>query len=103
MIIAVDFDGTLAKTEYPTIIEPIQKVIDFIKHQKSIGNVIILNTCRHDERLNNAVEWCGNQGIEFDYVNENAKELIDLYGDCRKIAADIYIDDKNMLIKDLAE
>lgn len=93
-IIAVDFDGTLAITEYPEIVKPIESVIEFVKAEKEKGNIIILNTCRHDTALEQAIEWCKVQGIEFDYVNENVPELIEKYGDCRKIAADLYIDDK---------
>lgn len=93
-IIAVDFDGTLAVTEYPKIIEPIEPAIDYIKQCKAEGNIIILDTCRHDIELANAVKWCKEQGIEFDYVNENVSELIEKLGDCRKIFADEYIDDK---------
>jgi len=34
-------------------------------------------------------------GIFFDYYNENSDRKIQEYGDCRKIGADLYIDDKN--------
>lgn len=45
--------------------------------------------------LEEAVEWCKAHGLTFDAVNANLPELIDLYkNDCRKINADIYIDDK---------
>ena len=41
------------------------------------------------------MEWCKARGLTFDTVNANLPELIDLYkNDCRKINADIYIDDK---------
>ena len=34
-------------------------------------------------------------GLEFDAVNENLPEMIEWYGnDCRKVFADVYIDDK---------
>ena len=92
-IIAVDFDGTLAETEYPTIIAPIPEIVDFIKSLKAKGNIIILWTCRHNQPLLDAVKWCKEQGIIFDYINQNVPELIEQYGECRKIAADMYIDD----------
>ena len=100
-IIAVDFDGTLAITEYPKIIEPIEPVISYIKQCKAEGNIIILWTCRHDKELAEAVEWCKIQGLEFDYVNENVPELIEEYGDCRKIYADEYVDDKAINASDI--
>lgn len=74
MIISVDFDNTLARTNYPEIIEPIQPIIDYIKEAKSVGYTIILNTCRHDKPLEDAIIWCKSNGLEFDYINENSKE-----------------------------
>lgn len=54
-----------------------------------------MNTCREGERLQEAVDWCANFGLGFDAVNDNLPELIEFLGhDCRKIAADVYIDDK---------
>lgn len=48
-----------------------------------------------EEAKEEAVEWCKARGLTFDTVNANLPELIDLYkNDCRKINADIYIDDK---------
>ena len=38
MIIAVDFDGTLAFTEYPKIHSPIMRVINYCKNRKCIVN-----------------------------------------------------------------
>ena len=35
-------------------------------------------------------------GLEFDAVNENLPEINELFGgDCRKIYADVYLDDKS--------
>ena len=98
MIIAVDFDGTLAFTEYPKIVSPIMKVINFCKERKAMGDTLILNTCRDGKALGEAVEWCKLFDLTFDHVNENAPERIAMYGDCRKIYADVYIDDHNWLL-----
>jgi hypothetical protein len=39
------------------------------------------------------------RGLVFDAYNENLPELIERYGgDCRKISADFYADDKNIFI-----
>jgi len=95
MIIAVDFDGTLCFDQYPNIGEPRQFVIDFIKDQQKKGAKIILNTCRSGKYELEAVVWCMELGIRFDAVNKNLPEQIAKYnGDCRKIFADIYLDDK---------
>lgn len=101
MIVAVDFDGTLAVTEYPTIISPIAKTIEFCKDRKAQGDTLILNTCRNGKVLSEAVDWCNAQGIVFDYVNENPPDRIAIWGDCRKIYADIYLDDHNILLSQI--
>lgn len=95
-IIAVDFDGTLAVTRYPKIIEPIPKTIQYIKGLQRNGAILILWTCRNGKDLQDAVERCEEQGLIFNYINENTPENIEQYGgtDTRKIYADMYIDDK---------
>lgn len=98
MIIAVDFDGTLAITEYPNIISPIGKTISFCQERKANGDILILNTCREGKFLDEAIKWCKEQGVEFNYVNQNVPERVAVYGDCRKIYADVYLDDHNLLL-----
>lgn len=95
MIIAVDFDGTLAFTDYPKIICPVDMVIDYCKSCKRLGHTLILWTCRHGKELEEAVEWCEQQGLMFDYINENPPDRVAIYGDSRKVYADVYIDDHN--------
>jgi len=97
IVYSIDFDGTLAVTDYPTIIKPITMVIDFCKQLKQNGDLLILNTCRTGEHLESAVKWCADQGLTFDAVNENLlSRIIEFGGDCRKISADYYIDDRNI-------
>lgn len=94
-IIAVDFDGTLAVTKFPEIIKPIPKMVRHCRKLREGGAILILWTCRCGKDLEEAVEWCRWQGLEFDYVNENVQENIGHFGnDCRKIFAHEYIDDK---------
>lgn len=94
-IFAVDFDGTLCESVYPGIGEPNITLINHLIKRRNQGNKVILWTCRCGERLQEAVAWCREQGLEFDAVNENLPELIEQFGnDCRKVAADVYIDDK---------
>ena len=51
--------------------------------------------CRAGELLEAAVIYCRAMGLEFDAVNDNLPDLIELYGNnSRKISADIYIDDR---------
>lgn len=95
-IVAVDFDGTLAETRFPQIIKPIPKTIAACKWLQRNGAILILWTCRCGEDLKAAVEWCKQQGIEFDYINENVPDNVARWGnDSRKIWAHEYIDDKS--------
>lgn len=101
-VIAVDFDGTLFTEEFPNIGKPIWKVIRWCKEQKAAGNILILWTCREGEDLEEAVQSCKDVGLEFDYINENVPERIQRYGsDCRKIGADIYLDDRAKSISEI--
>jgi hypothetical protein len=94
-IIAVDFDGTLCENKWPKIGEPNDEIIDYLKSQKRQGVKIILWTCRIEDRLANAVRWGKEHGLEFDAVNENVPEAIELFGgDSRKVFAHEYIDDR---------
>lgn len=98
IIYAIDFDDTICYVDYPTILKPIPYAFEVLKIlMKNKNSIIILYTCRHDEELKSALDYLKMNGIEFDYVNENVKELIDKYGDCRKIYADVYIDDHNYM------
>ncbi len=96
MIYAVDFDGTLCVDRYPEIGAPRPGVIDFIKSERARGSKLILWTCRIGARLEEAVEWCRGQGLEFDAINDNLPENVAQYSNNpRKIYADRYIDDRN--------
>lgn len=93
-IIAVDFDGTLCENAWPEIGRPNRQIIDYVKRQQKYGAQIILWTCREGVKLNAAVDWCARQGLIFDAVNMNVPSIIKEFGgDCRKIYADVYIDD----------
>lgn len=102
MIIAVDFDGTITKDNtYPHIKELNHELIASLKELKSQGHKLILWTCRCDEFLDDAVKVCSNNGLTFDAINDNIEEHIAKFNNnCRKVYADIYIDDKNSLIDD---
>lgn len=93
-IIAVDFDGTLCENAWPDIGEPITEVFDYIKRQQEEGAQIILWTCREGQKLLDAVYWCNKRGLYFNAINQNVPSIIEAFGgDCRKIYADVYIDD----------
>lgn len=98
-IIAIDFDNTLAKTEFPNIIKPNHKLIHVLKQHQNTGDKLILWTCRNGINLKNALDFCKKQNLTFDAVNQNLPENIVKFGgiDNRKIFADIYIDDHSVL------
>ena len=97
MIIAVDFDGTVAYDKFPEIGSPIPYAKEVIGRLHNDGHYIIINTCRAGEDLTNAVNWLLKEGIPFDRVNDNHPDNIRQFNNnTRKINADIYIDDKNV-------
>ena len=95
MIVAVDFDGTLCENRYPFAGLPNNYLLSVLRQLKSNGEIeLILWTCRTGEPLKFAVEWCKDQGLEFDAVNENLPRIVEQFGgDNRKVFANIYIDD----------
>jgi len=101
MIIAVDFDGTLCEHRFPDIGKPIKEVIRLVKDAKDSGCKLILWTCREGEPLKEALQWCEEEGIKFDAVNENIPENQGLSYAHRKIVADYYWDDRAFGITDL--
>jgi hydroxymethylpyrimidine pyrophosphatase-like HAD family hydrolase len=94
--IAVDFDGTIVEHEYPKIGK--EKLFAFrtLKELEKQGARLILWTFRTGKELDEALEYCRNNGIEFYAVNRNYPEEIMDETVSRKIDADIYIDDKNL-------
>lgn len=95
IIIAVDFDGTLCEHQFPDIGKPNDELIDFLIKKKSKGVHIILWTCREGLYLKKAVEWCEDQGLYFDKVNENVDGISKGFAN-HKIIADIYIDGRSI-------
>ena len=94
MIIAVDFDDTLSMRGIPN--EPL---FARLIAEKQRGARVILWTSRQGKRLNEAVSFCMKHGLFPDAVNENLPDTIMMLGyNPRKVVADIYIDDKNVLI-----
>jgi hypothetical protein len=99
VVFAVDFDGYLCKSAWPDIGEPNFEIIQHFRGLREQGHKLILWTCREGELLQAAIEWCADFGLGFDAVNTNLPERIEQYGgDCRKISADWYCDDRNYWI-----
>lgn len=95
MDIAIDFDGTIVRNRWPKIGRLRFLAKPVIKWLKKRGHTLILYTCREGVYLAKAHIFLEKHGIKFDYYNENTEGRIWEYGgDCRKISADLYIDDK---------
>lgn len=97
MTIAVDFDGTIVEHAYPAIGKPIPFAIDVLKRlQDECHHQLILWSVREGALLDEAVEYCRKQGLEFYAVNKNYPEETFDGTTPRKLTADIFIDDRNL-------
>jgi hypothetical protein len=98
MIIACDFDGTIAIPEcYPDIGQPNMPLIRKLRKCHKAGDKIIIWTCRTGQRIEEMKGWLGFFNVPFDYVNENDPERTAMYAnDSRKVGADVYVDDRAM-------
>jgi hydroxymethylpyrimidine pyrophosphatase-like HAD family hydrolase len=94
--IAVDFDGTIVEHEFPGIGKEMLFAFQSLKEFEKKGAKLILWTFRTGKELEEAVEYCRMNGIEFYAVNKNYPEEVFNETVSRKINADIYIDDKNI-------
>lgn len=98
LILSIDFDGTIAELSWP---EPgaLRKDADtYINLLYNEGHIIIINTCRSGKYEGLAEDFLKQNCIKYHYINSNYPKLIRKYKqDCRKISADIYIDDKCLM------
>jgi len=96
-IVSIDFDGTIVRDAYPDIGEPYPGAIDAINDLYDAGYCIIINSCRARNQECDMVRWIYLNDLKINHCNENCLELICKYRtDCRKISADIYVDDKSL-------
>lgn len=94
-IVAVDFDGTLVEDHFPEVGPINQEMFDLCFQLQEQGIKLILWTSRDHFNLAEAVKFCSEHGLVFDAVNENLKEVQEMFkNDTRKVYADLYIDDK---------
>ncbi len=101
MILAIDFDGTIADHRFPDIGAPVPGAFRWLKRFQELGALLILFTMRSDGRsgigkqngpvLTEAVEFCRANGVEFWAVNDNPEQAA--WTGSRKVYAHAYIDD----------
>jgi hydroxymethylpyrimidine pyrophosphatase-like HAD family hydrolase len=94
--IAVDFDGTVVEHKYPAIGKEMLFAFATLKALQAKGHKLILWTFRAGSTLDEAVEFCRKNGVEFYAVNKNYPEEVFDDTISRKINADIFIDDRNV-------
>ncbi len=93
--IAVDFDGTIVEDAYPKIGKPRLFAFETLERLQNDGHKLILWTYRHGRKLQEAVDFCADKGIEFYAVNKSYPEETMDKTISRKIDADIFIDDRS--------
>ena len=97
MKIAIDFDGTIVEHKYPKIGKPVLFAFEALKELQERGHKLILWTYRSGESLDEAVEFCRKNGIEFYAINKSyTEEKFENGKISRKIDADLFIDDRNI-------
>ncbi|MCQ2202630.1 MAG: hypothetical protein MJZ27_11170 [Bacteroidales bacterium] len=96
-IIAVDFDGTIVENKYPEMGKPLMFAFDTLRALQQKDYLLTLWTCRTGKLLDDAVDLCRKNGIEFYAINANYPgEDMSNPDNPRKLTADIFIDDRNL-------
>lgn len=97
MVIAIDFDGTLCKHEYPKIGDELPGAIETCLQLQKEGHKLILWTMRGNKpgatTLDEAIAWCNDRGLEFWGINENPEQKESGWSNSNKQYAQLYIDD----------
>ncbi|ASB49647.1 BT0820 family HAD-type phosphatase [Alkalitalea saponilacus] len=96
MIIAVDFDGTIVDHRYPDIGKEKFFAFETLKALQRDGHHLILWTYRGGKLLDEAVEYCRKNGVEFYAVNCSYPGEVIENDQSRKIHADLFVDDRNV-------
>lgn len=95
-VIAIDFDATIVEHEYPEIGKQIRFAFATIKELEKKGHRLILWTYREGKLLDEAVNYCKENGISFYAINANFPGETTENQHSRKINANIFIDDRNI-------
>ena len=96
LIIAIDFDGTIVEDAYPKIGKPMIFAFETMRKLQSEGHRLILWTYRTDKKLQEAVDFCKQQGLEFYAINKSYPEEEFDGKISRKINATFFVDDRNI-------
>lgn len=90
-IVAVDFDGTICKHDYPRLGAPVPGALKGLRQLIKQGNKIVVWTMRSGSTLRDAERYLEQHGIKlYGLNNVPCRE----WSMSPKIDADVYIDDK---------
>lgn len=71
--------------------------VEAIAALRAMGWFVIIYTCREGQHALDAQKVMSQSNLRYDLFNQNHPELTCLFKyDCRKVSADIYIDDKSL-------
>jgi len=91
MIIAVDFDGTIVRHDFPRIGAEAPNAFKVLRKLQEGGHKLILLTMRSEKYLQDAVDFCAERGVRFWAVNNNPEQ--GSWTSSPKVYAQLYIDD----------
>lgn len=93
-IVAIDFDGTIVKHEYPEVGPLLPGAAETIRWLHTWADIIIW-TCRYlPDDIKQARDFLDANDIPFDFVNDNKPGIG--FSPTPKIYFDIGIDDRNL-------
>ena len=96
LTLAIDFDGTIVEDAYPKIGKPNPFAFETLKKLQQDGHRLILWTYRCGKTLQEAVDFCKKNGLEFYAINCSFPNEDYDSKKSRKINADLFIDDRNI-------
>ena len=97
LTIAIDFDDTIVENSYPNVGDLREGAKKYINKLYADGHYIIINTCRAGIYEYQAEYFLYLHGVNIHAINRNSpRSRMYFDPDCRKISADVYIDDKNV-------
>jgi len=96
MVIAIDFDGTIVEDAYPEIGDPKIFAFETLKEMQKGHNQLILWTSREGDELEEAVDFCRKNGVQFYAVNNSYPEEKYDENISRKINCEVFVSHKNI-------
>ena len=95
-ILCFDFDGTIVEHKYPEIGKEMLFAFETLKQLQKKGHTLILWTYREGKDLEDAINYCRENGVEFYAHNRNHPEERWNPEIPRKLDVDLFIDDRNV-------